>query len=407
MSGLAAPAGISNAVLRRNNLSTLATLVHRDGQLSRAELTQQTGLNRSAISGLIGELVELGWVHESLPPPSGRIGRPSPIVTPGSAFAAVGVHVDVDAITIGLVDLSGELLRRVRVDTHSAPTPADLVRTVTVIVNGFTFEPDEKRTIIGVGVAIPGLVDAATKQIRWTPHLGWKAVDIASPLEAGLGIPVFIGNDASLEAIAEARFGAARGIEDLVYVAGHAGGIGGGVIADGIPLQGASGYAAELGHTLVKTDGTACSCGRRGCLEAEVHLRGLLTALQRNRIDQDELDIALSTNRGPAVRAEVRRQLGHLAQGLSTFVHLFNPRIVVLGGFLGSLLSADREHLTAELDSRLMVEFRRTVKIERAALRARLEVVGAAELPISFALGDPAQAVVNGQVQTKREHVTQ
>jgi predicted NBD/HSP70 family sugar kinase len=157
-----------------------------------------------------------------------------------------------------------------------------------------------------------------------------------------------------------------------------------------VPLQGASGYAAELGHTLVRTGGAHCRCGRRGCLEAEVSLDGLLEILGRSTIDQDELDIELGTSRDPRLLAEVTRQTSLLAEGLSTFIHLFNPRMVVLGGFLGSLLSVGRERLSVEVSSRTLSEFRRSVRIERAALRSRLELVGATEPLFDRALADPA-----------------
>lgn len=338
---------------------------------------------------LTGELVEMGWVVEELPEPSGRIGRPSPLVSAGRRYAAVGVHVDADAVMVGLVGLGGDLLRRIRIDTHAPPTPDSVSRTVSAIVDGFRFERAESRDIIGVGVAVPGLVDATSGEVRWTPRLGWNGVAIGDLLERSLGLPVFVGNDASLEAIAESRFGAARDIDDVVYVAGHSSGIGGGVIVGGVPLQGASGYAAELGHTLVRTGGAPCACGRRGCLEAEVSLSSLLSVLGRNVIDQDELDVALGTSRDPRVLAEVARQIDLLSEGLSTFVHLFNPRMIVLGGFLGSLLSAQRERLSAELSSRTLTEFHRQVRIQRAALRSRLELIGAAELPLAHALADP------------------
>ncbi|EPD86502.1 hypothetical protein HMPREF1529_00554 [Microbacterium sp. oral taxon 186 str. F0373] len=384
-------AATSNATLRGNNLALVSTLVHRSGPLSRAELTAQTGLSRSAIAGLIGELVDLGWVTEEAPAPSGRIGRPSPIVMPGRAYAAVGVHIDADAITVGLVGLGGELLRRIRVDVRTPPTPVEAVRTVGSIVEGLRLERAE-RSIIGIGVAVPGLVDAESGDVRWTPRLGWSAVAIGAQMERALGIPALVGNDCSLEGIAEARFGVARGIDDVVYVAGHASGIGGGVIVGGVPLQGASGYAAELGHTLVRTGGALCRCGRRGCLEAEVSLDGLLEILGRSTIDQDELDIELGTSRDPRLLAEVTRQTALLAEGMSTFIHLFNPRMVVLGGFLGSLLSAGRERLSVEVSSRTLSEFRRSVRIERAALRSRLELVGATEPLFDRALADPAAA---------------
>ncbi|PPG52394.1 transcriptional regulator [Rathayibacter sp. AY1E9] len=385
----------SNALLRRTNLASLATLVHRSGPTSRAELGRLTGLNRSAVANLVGELSELGWVAEETTAPDGRIGRPSATVVPGDRFAAVGVHLDTDAIIVGLVGLHGELLRRVRFDTPKPASPATVVRVVAGIVEGFRSERESLRTLVGAGVAVPGLVQADSGFVHRAPHLGWRDVDLATQLSRALDLPVAVGNDATLGAIGESLFGAAHGVADVVYVTGGAGGIGGGVIIGGVPLQGSSGFAAELGHTLVATNGRLCGCGRRGCLEAEVRMRSLLDVLGARVLDQDELDIALGTSRDPAVLGEVARQVDLLSEGLSTYINLFNPTAVVLGGFLGSLLTVDRERLAARVSARALSDLARGVRIERAALRSRLELVGAAELPWRRALADPA-AVTGG-----------
>ena len=380
----------SNALLRRHNLAAIATLVHRSGPLSRAELGQRTGLNRSAVANLVGELSGLGWVEEETTAPTGRIGRPSATVVPGRAFAVVGVHLDTDAIIVGLVGMNGDLLRRVRFDTPTPATPDTVARVVSGIVDGFRSEKEGHRILVGAGVAVPGLVHGDSGFVHIAPHLGWRDVDLAKRLGRALALPVSVGNDASLGAIGESLFGAARGVADVVYVTGGASGIGGGVIIDGLPLRGSSGFAAELGHTLVAAGGTRCGCGRHGCLEAEVRMRSLLDVLGARVLDQDELDIALGTSRDPAVLAEVARQVDLLAEGLSTFINLFNPTSVVLGGFLGSLLTVDRERLAARVSARALSDLARGVRIERAALRSRLELVGAAELPWRRALADPA-----------------
>jgi predicted NBD/HSP70 family sugar kinase len=383
----------SNALLRRHNLAAIATLVHRSGPISRAELGRLTGLNRSAVANLVGELSELGWVEEETTASDGRIGRPSATVVPGRTFAVVGVHLDTDAIIVGLVGLHGDLLRRVRFDTPKPASPATVVRVVSGIVAGFRAERETHRVLLGAGVAVPGLVQADSGFVHRAPHLGWRDVDLASQLSRALDLPVSVGNDATLGAIGESLFGAARGVADVVYVTGGASGIGGGVIIGGVPLQGSSGFAAELGHTLVAANGRLCGCGRHGCLEAEVRMRSLLDVLGARVLDQDELDIALGTSRDPAVLGEVARQVDLLAEGLSTYINLFNPTAVVLGGFLGSLLTVDRERLAARVSARALSDLARGVRIERAALRSRLELVGAAELPWRRALADPAAAV--------------
>ena len=366
-------------------------MIHHSNGCARAELTKRTGLNRSTISALVSELVDLGLAFEGEPEDvRGRVGRPSLQVYPSTKIAAIAVSPDVDAITVGLVGLGGEVIRRIRFDTARIPTVPETVNAVKAIVDGMRGEIDRSYHVVGVGVAVPGLVDAADGRVLIAPHLGWRDCSLTAGLTRALHFPVFAGNDASLAAIAESLFGAARGTADLVYLNGSASGIGGGLIIGGSPLRGTSGYAGELGHTLVNSAGVRCHCGRIGCLETEVNMGRLLRVLGLTRADEDELDIALGVSRDPEVLRELSRQLDFLSVGISNFVNMFDPEMIVLGGFLGSLLSVGRERLAEAVNVSSMGTLRRTVTIERAMLRSRLMIVGAAELAFASLLEDPA-----------------
>lgn len=383
--------GSSNDQLRRFNLSMILTMIHHSSGCSRAELTRRTGLNRSTVSALVAELVELGMAFEGEPEDlPGRVGRPSLQVFPSPKIAAIAVNPDVDAITVGLVGLGGEVIRRIRFDTARIPTVTETVNAVKAIVDGMRGEFEQNYRIMGVGVAVPGLVDTIDGRVLIAPHLGWRDCSLTGPLAKAVQYPVFAGNDASLGAIAESLFGAARGASDLVYLNGSASGIGGGLIIGGSPLRGTSGYAGELGHTLVNSVGVRCHCGRIGCLETEVSMQRLLAVLGLPRADQDELDIALGVSRDPEVLREVARQIDFLSVAISNFVNMFDPEMVVLGGFLGSLLSVGRERLAEAVSVSSLGTLGHAVLLERAQLRSRLMMVGAAELAFAGLLDDPA-----------------
>lgn len=369
----------------------ILTMIHHSSGCSRAELTRRTGLNRSTISALVAELVDLGMAFEGEPEDvPGRVGRPSLQVFPSPRIAAIAVSPDVDAITVGLVGLGGEVIRRIRFDTARIPTVSETVNAVKAIVDGMRGEIENNYEIAGVGVAVPGLVDTIDGRVLIAPHLGWRDSAITTALAKALRYPVFAGNDASLAAIAESLFGAARGTTDLVYLNGASNGIGGGLIIGGSPLRGTSGYAGELGHTLVNSAGVRCHCGRIGCLETEVSMPRLLRVLDLPRADQDELDIALGVSRDPAVLREVARQIDFLSVAISNFVNMFDPEMVVLGGFLGSLLSVGRERLVEAVSVSSIGSLGHAVLLERAKLRSRLMMVGAAELAFAGLLDDPA-----------------
>ncbi len=166
--------------------------------------------------------------------------------------------------------------------------------------------------------------------------------------------------------------------------------IGGGLIIDGTLLRGTSGYAGELGHTVVDPRGRPCVCGRRGCLEAEVSLDLIEPLLGRRKLDEDELDVELGVARNPRVMTEVTRQVEMLSLALTNFVNAFAPETVVLSGYLGALLSVSRERLADAVRVHPLGAEGRTIRLERAHLRSRLMLVGPAELAFADLLANPA-----------------
>ncbi|BDZ40358.1 ROK family transcriptional regulator [Microbacterium suwonense] len=230
--------------VRRTNLGEVLRLVHHGGPRSRAVITAETGLNRSTVSDLVSRLAEAGLVREHGPDPTRRVGRPSPIVAPSPDVVALGVNPEIDAVEIGAVSLGGaiRLRERIAVDRPGVDEVVELVaRTVEVWRTGDL----QGCRIVGAGVAVPGLVRTEDGVVRLAPHLQWRDVDIAGPLERSLGMPVVVGNDASFGARAERLFGAAREHGDVVYLNGGASGIGGGLILHGRLIGGEGGYAGS------------------------------------------------------------------------------------------------------------------------------------------------------------------
>ncbi|HEX7833997.1 MAG TPA: ROK family transcriptional regulator, partial [Pseudolysinimonas sp.] len=241
--------GVGTDQLRRHNLSAILTLLHHDGSQPRSSLTAQTGLNRSTVAALVGELVDRGLVYESEPDPTRQVGRPSPTVNADERNVGIAVNPEVDAITIGVVALGGRVTKRIRYETDRPPTAREAVNISAAVIEGFTDELEERGRITGIGVAVPGLVRADDGLVRLAPHLDWVDEPVAAMLAEATGYDVYVGNDASLGAMVEHIFGAGRGLDDLMYLNGGPSGVGGGVIANGTLLGGMSGYAGEFGHT--------------------------------------------------------------------------------------------------------------------------------------------------------------
>jgi predicted NBD/HSP70 family sugar kinase len=379
--------GVGSDQLRRHNLSAILTLLHHDGSQPRSNLTAQTGLNRSTVAALVAELVDRGLVYESDPDPTRQVGRPSPTVNVDERNVGIAIHPEIDAITVGVVALGGRVTQRIRHATDRVPSAREAVDISAAIVDGLVGDLETSGRITGIGVAVPGLVRADDGLVKLAPHLDWVDEPFAAMLAEATGYDVSVGNDASLGAMVEHVFGAGRGLHDIVYLNGGPSGIGGGVIANGALLGGTTGYAGEFGHT--RGIAAADSDGLSPTLETLVNRSDLLASLGIASASPDELEALLIESASADVIELVRRQLRYLGAALGDSVNILNPQLVVLGGFLGSILQKDPDYLGERVAGHSLVAGLEAVSITRAALGSDLLMIGAAELTFAALLADP------------------
>lgn len=379
-------AGSRGDGMRRANLSLVLRTVHREGPRSRAALTEATGLNRSTIADLVGELQRSGLVVERASDTQGRVGRPSPIVEPDPRVVAIAVNPEVDALDVAAVSLDGTIVVRERIEQRELLTPERTAALVAHRLADWRLGPLDGHRIVGSGVAVPGPVRAADGVVREAPHLGWAEARIGAMLEDATGAPARVGNDAALGALAEYLFGAARGSHDVVYLNGGASGIGGAVIVGGAPLGGAGGYAGEFGQN---RPGIVDPRDRRaddGVLEDEVSRALLLDAVGLEAGDDQALAAALTASDDPAARAETDRQRRILATALANAANVMNPAVIVLGGFLAILADLDLPGLDAAVRAQTMPACAEGLRLAGAELGENRLLVGAAEAVFEAAL---------------------
>jgi predicted NBD/HSP70 family sugar kinase len=387
--------GNNRDTTRQHNLSTVLGLVHSMAGVSRAQLTRATGLNRSTIAALVGELAQLGLVVESDLDQAQQHGRPSIMIEPSPGALALAVNPDIDAVSVALVSLGGQIVNPVRFSTVRPPSVPEVVNIVTAIYTGMRTSLPSRDRIVGVGLAIPGLVDPLDGTVIEAPHLGWRDQPLTTLLSDALKLPVIAANDAVAGARAQATFGAGRDVADLVYLYGGASGIGGGVISGGRLIRGATGFAGQLGHTHVRTGGAECNCGSSGCLEAEVTREELIAAVglpagRTESLEDAVMEKLLDDPASEELRAIIDRQVRLLAVGLKSIVNLLNPSLIVLGGFLRILVRAAPDALSDALRSPGTRGPRESVAIELAPLGEDSILVGAAELAFEPLIRDPA-----------------
>lgn len=379
--------GASVEGVRRANLGAILRLAHHEGPLSRAALTQATGLNRSTVGGLVSTLAAHGLVVERDPDPTRRVGRPSPIVAPADGVVAIAANPEVDALEVGAVALGGRVRLRVREELDHVMTPDEAADRIGRIVEAWRADELRGARVVGAGLAVPGLVRAADGVVRLAPHLGWADVDVARALEARTSLASRAGNDASVGAIAERLFGAAQGHDDVVYLNGGASGIGGGAIVQGMSIGGSSGYAGEWGQSRPSIADERDRRAPGGVLEDEVRRERLLQAA--GAAPGDDQALAARILASPQAAPEIARQRRILAATLANAANALNPSIIVLGGFLAALREADDAGFDEAVRAQLLSAAAEGLEIRPAALGRDRLLIGAAELVFERLAEDP------------------
>ena len=388
--------GYRSETVRRANLSAIVRELHASGPLSRSDLVARTGLTRSAIRGLIGELVAGNLVFEGPAALDGTPGRPSPLVRADPNGAVVlALEIAVDSLAAATVGLGGEVFDHVRVDLPPRRSSvSDIVSVLVDLAADLRGRLPSEDTVVGVGVAVVGVVRRSDGMVSVAPNLGWRDEPLGEILTGALGmdVPIAFANESDLAVLAEHRRGAARDIDDVLLVWGSIG-VGGGLIVDGRPLIGAAGYGGEVGHIPVNPDGLPCRCGSIGCWETEVGTMALLRRAGRSpQAGREAFEALLAEAEAgvPAALDAFNDTARWLGIGLAGIVNVLNPSLVLLGGRLTASYPYVRSTLEAELDRRVLRASRRLVRVVPTSLGDDAPLLGAAELAFGSLLADPA-----------------
>ena len=389
------PSGANLETVRRGNLSAILTHAHLHPGTSRSEFVALTGLNRSTVGALVGELAEHGLVAESPGERLGSPGRPSPTVRPVPGGAVVlALEPAVDSLAAAVVGLGGVIHELVRVDRPRGHTsPGSTIDDLVDLVHGMGAVDRFADRLVGIGVSAMAIVRRDDDVILLAPNLGWTDLAFGELLTDALrfDLPVAVGNEADLGAVAEHLRGAGQGSDDLIYLSSEVG-VGGGVIIGGQTLSGTAGFGGEVGHITVNPDGRMCSCGSHGCWETEIGELALLRYAGHGgdggREAVDAVFAAAEAGSPTALRAfaEVGRWLG---LGLASLVNIFNPRLVVLGTRFARMHPFTQEAMHRELDFRALRMSRELVSVVPGRLGLDAPLLGAAESAFAPLLRDP------------------
>jgi predicted NBD/HSP70 family sugar kinase len=391
------------ATVRRSNLGLVLRHLRDSGSRSRARIAHETGLNKATVSSLVAELTDRGLVSAGDIDRAGSVGRPGLIVhLDGTAVCGIGVELNVDYAATLVLDLRGEVLfeHRIALDVPALGVDRTLDAVAGLVAEAAAAAAARGAAPVGVTVAVPGLIRSLDGVATYAPNIGWHDVPVLDGLRSriDLGCPVRVENDANLSAIAEWAMGSEARTADLVYLTGEVG-VGGGVIVADQLLRGAGGLAGEVGHTSLGDPAAVCACGRRGCWETAVGLSALL----REAADPDDpvRDPArdLETRLAEIVRRADdgdRRTLAALEKvgtalgtGAAVLINVFNPQVIILGGYFAVVGRFLTEPMTAELRARVFAPDLAGARVVLSTLGFTAAVRGGAHVALESVFDDP------------------
>ncbi|MEU7791811.1 ROK family protein [Micromonospora tulbaghiae] len=324
--------------VRRAHTETLLAQLRSAGPLSRAELIRLTGLSRTTLFDIIGDLITRGVVVEREPELSGQRGRGRPTSTVSlnpSAGRIIGIDLARASITVVIATLGHDILASGTRAVTLTAGPARRADAAGKLIDDLVREHDiDLRALEAIGIGLPGLVTG-----RGRPAGGGgssaTAKQISTRIHERYGAAVITDNNSRLAALAEGTWGAARDVRDAVYVR-WSDGVGGGFIVDGQLARGAHGAAGEIGHVSVDPDGDPCPCGGRGCLELLIRPSALIEQCARRGVTvQDPADLVAQAQAGvPAVREVLHDAAVLLGRVLSGSVVQLDPGTIAIGGLL-------------------------------------------------------------------------
>lgn len=358
--------------LRRINRRTILQAIYEAGAISRLELSQRCGLSTGTVTNVVVELLAETVVCEAGFEAS-EGGRRRTILTLNQDYGYfIGSEIGESEITLELFDLTLNKVGTVNYHAmHAEHTPE---RAVECLLEGtqrlLTEAQILPEQVLGMGVAVPGIVEHTARELVFAPCWGWKPVALKKMLSELLPVPLYLENGSKTIALAEVQRLANPRIETLAVV-NLGTGVGAGIIYEGKLYRGATNSAGEWGHTIMALNGKSCRCGRRGCLEAYVGAPGIIDHLRElspqshllQSHDEMQVIAALSSAAldGEPIAIQVLSDTAHyLGAGLANLINLFNPQRVILSGWIG-----------VQSGAYLLPELRRVV--ERYALKQPFE----------------------------------
>lgn len=377
--------------LTSNSVSQVLQGVLRNGNLSRIELSRETGLAPSSITAIVQKLIKAGLLEETDKQSSTGGRRATSLKISEDAGYVLGVAFDREATTIALSNFLGDIKTQKTYPTFLSSAKL-MVDSLSQNIAAFLDEQKiSKASLKAIGISTQGMVDIESGSVVSPVSFHWDhPIPLRQILQDSLEVPVAIDQDAHLSAMAEFHFGAGQGYNNLIYI--NVGmGIGAGILINGQVYRGANNGAGEFGHTSIDVNGDPCLCGNVGCIENTASIPAMTMNYKKALLDMtNQSAVRLSSNdflkalldNDPIAQDVLSSAMRYLARGVVNLANLFDPERIVIGGPLQVLGEAAFQPIVEVLENSCLLTKFDGSKLVLSKLNDRIQTLGAVALVV-------------------------
>ena len=325
----------SKYTIRENNEATVLNAIISQKEISRAELSVHTGLNKASMSSITKKLLEDELIREDRIGDAARIGGRKPIMLTFNGKAALTLSVDIAPNYVeGLIAyVDGKVLYEAEIKGIKVSAENALSHITELVEKLMQHSEETPHGIIGLCVAIHGLVDQ--EEIVFTPNYTLQS-DLKVQLEDVYPFYVHLENEANLAALGEYTFGSSS--DSVVSLSIHTG-IGAGIVENGKLRTGKTGKAGEIGHSILYPDGRKCPCGNEGCLEQYASHQAIYSELEQ-MLALSDINSSLVIERykkgDPVIQKTLRTNAHYLSIAVNNLAVIYEPDLVVINSSIYS-----------------------------------------------------------------------
>lgn len=379
-------------LVKKINRSIVLDTIEMNGPISRAQISKVTSLNKSTVSTMVNELINKSFIYEIGPGQSSGGRKPIMLYFNNHAGYSIGIDLGVNYILAILTDLQGAIIKEINEPLYNKDEESVLEQINTVINTLIDKSPSSPHGIIGIGIGVPGIVDAK-ENILFAPNLGWNQVNLKKTLEDKLSIPISVVNEANAGAHGEHLYGVGRNVSNLVYISIGIG-IGSGIIINNNLYSGATGISGELGHFTIEANGKKCTCGSRGCWELYASESVLLEEIEKLNIFNSKEEVNIENinheaRNGNEHVLQILNKIGeYIGIGLTNTINTFNPEMIIIGNRISRFENWLINQINRTLKERLSAFHQDSLNIKFSEMGYYSCALGASSLIISKFLSD-------------------